>query len=143
MPPLPQAPGFPPPCVAPSWCSLDGWVVMGGLMADALIVTTILLYLALFISLIGQRKSWREYAPLLLVGLCALIAVLCAVRLLQLNLPDYVGNLHYTPAEATRLIQLGPKQFALMAGPLSVLAFVYAGGVSVAIATLVRRLVRA
>jgi len=87
MPPLSQAPGFPPACAAPLWCSLDGWVVMGGLMADALIVTTTLLALALFISLAGRRKRWRELAPLLLVGLCALIAVLCVVRLLQLNLP--------------------------------------------------------
>ena len=142
MPPLSQAPGFPPACAAPLWCSLDGWVVMGGLMADALIVTTTLLALALFISLAGRRKRWRELAPLLLVGLCALIAVLCVVRLLQLNLPDYVGNLHYTPAVAIQLHKQGAKQFALMVGPLSALAFAYALGVSLAISMLARRLIR-
>ena len=141
MPPLPHAPGFPPVC--PDWCPFDGWVVMAGLMAYALSATTLLLALALLISFRGRRASWRHLAPLLLVCLCALIAVLCVRRLLQLD-PRYVlGDLHYTPALAALWDKLLAERFALMVGPLSLLAFAYATGVSLAIATLVRSALRA
>ena len=75
MPPLPQAPGFPPACPEFLWCPCDSWVVMAGLMTYALIATTLLLALALLIGLAGRRASWRELMPLLLAGLCALLAI--------------------------------------------------------------------
>ena len=138
MPPLPQAPGFPPACPEFLWCPCDSWVVMAGLMTYALIATTLLLALALLIGLAGRRASWRELMPLLLAGLCALLAVLCARRLLQLD-PQYGLGGHYTPAVAAAWNHRLAERFALRVGPLSVLAFAFALGVSLAIATLVRR----
>lgn len=136
MPPIPQAPGFPPAC--PDWCPLDGWALMAGWMTDALVVATTLLALALLIAFVGRSHSMREFAPLLLVGLCALIVVLSARRLLQLDLPIVLGDVHYTPTVAALWEKRVAEQFALMVGPLSVLAFAFAAGVSLAIATLVR-----
>lgn len=135
MPPILQAPGFPPAC--PDWCPFDGWVVMAALMTDALIVTVILLALASLIAFLGQRSIARDLAPPLLVGVCALITMVCLKRLLQLD-PQYVlGGIHYSPEYGALWEKRVAEQFALMVGPLSVLAFAFATGVSLAIATLV------
>lgn len=136
MPPIPQAPGFPPAC--PDWCPLDGWALTAGWMTDALVVTTVVLALAVLIAFLGQSHSTRELVPLLPVGLCALIAVLSARRLLQLDLPIVLGDIHYSPTVAALWEKRVAEQFALMVGPLSALAFAFAAGVSLAIATLVR-----
>lgn len=143
MPPIPQAPGFPPACPEFLWCPYDGWVVMAALMTDALVVVAILLALALLIAFWGRRHAARRLLPLLLVGLCALIAIVCLRRLLQLD-PQYgLGGIHYSPALAVAWNRRLAERFALMAGPLSALAFAFATGVAIAIATLARRLVTA
>lgn len=54
MPPISQAPGFPPAC--PDWCPFDGWVMMAGLMTYALIATATLLALALLIAFEHEHK---------------------------------------------------------------------------------------
>lgn len=135
MPPISQAPGFPPAC--PDWCPFDGWVMMAGLMTYALIATATLLALALLIAFLGRRGAMRQFAPFLFVGLCALIAVLCLNRLLQFD-PQYVlGGIHYSPEYGALWDKWLAARFAEMAGPLSALAFAFAAGVSLAIATLV------
>jgi hypothetical protein len=114
---------------------------MAGLMTDALVVVTILLALALLIACWGRGHAARRLLPLLLVGICALVAVVCLNRLLQLD-PQYGLGGHYTPARAAWWDKLLAERFALMAGPLSWLAFAFAAGVSVAIATLARSALR-
>ncbi|MGH2503851.1 MAG: hypothetical protein ACRDID_15175 [Ktedonobacterales bacterium] len=141
MPSIPQAPGFPPTCPESLWCPYDGWVVMAGLMTDVLVIVAVLLALALLIAYWGRAHAARQLLPTLLVGLCALIAVVCLRRLLQLN-PQYgLGDIHYSPALAAAWDRWLAQRFALMAGALGWLAFAFATGVSLAIATLARRLV--
>lgn len=133
---MPQLPGFPSTCSDYGFCPVAPWASMASALLYTLLACVALLAISLINARLRRRGTAETALALLIVSLCALVAIVGVRWLLQHN-PWIFFGAHYTPALALRIRQAWIDALRAAAGPFYAVSVAFVIGVCVTALSLI------